>query len=81
MKVCPEDPAADLISGVRAAYRADRTIAIGSCAPIPLGDLAALVTRCYPEFAVSSEIQEDAALLAETREDIDSYRKWMEECV
>ena len=52
----------DMVAGVRAAYRAEHTIDVGGCAPMPLSDIAVLLTRFYPEFAVSSEILDDETL-------------------
>lgn len=53
----------DMQQKLQAFDRSRRTIAIGSCAPAPLWDLAPCVSSLYPEKTIISELNETGALL------------------
>ncbi len=53
----------DMVEKVRAFDRSQHTIAIGGCAPVPLNNLLSLLPEHFPDMAVSSELNSDAALL------------------
>ena len=52
------EQAHDLVEQVRYFDRSQRTISIGSCAPAPLWELISMVSRLYPEMAISSEMKD-----------------------
>ena len=62
------DQARDLVDRVRAFDRSQRTLAIGSCAPAPLWELAPLVSRLYPEMTIASEMKDPQDLMEGLRE-------------
>lgn len=43
--------------------RANHTLAIGSCAPIPLLDVMRLATQCYPDLNITIEMKSNSVLL------------------
>lgn len=47
----------DLVFRVRSFDRMNRTISIGSCAPIPGAQLVKKLRQCYPDMTISSEIK------------------------
>lgn len=44
------------INAIRAFDKKNRTIAIGSCAPMPLADMTEMASTLYSDFTISSEI-------------------------
>ena len=62
----------EMVRLLRSAYRASRTISLGSCAPAPLWQIQPLLTRLYAEMTLASEIQEDEVLLKGLQSD--TYR-------
>ena len=53
----------DMVNGVRALDRNQRTIAVGSCAPAPLWNIVPTLNTIYPEMTISSEIKEPDKLM------------------
>lgn len=53
----------DMVNGVRALDRNQRTIAVGSCAPAPLWNIVPMLNTIYPEMTISSEIKEPDKLM------------------
>lgn len=51
------------INAIKAFDRRNRTISIGSCAPIPLSELTEAVSTLYRDFTISSKIDEVETLL------------------
>lgn len=51
------------INAIKAFDRRNHTISIGSCAPIPLSELAEAVSTLYRDFTISSKIDEVELLL------------------
>lgn len=47
----------DMVFRVRSFDRMNRTISIGSCAPIPGAQLVKKLRQCYPDMTISSEIK------------------------
>ena len=58
----------DLTESVRAFDRRRRTIALGSCAPVPRRELQALLPSLWPEMTSTSELTTDAPLLGGLRD-------------
>lgn len=56
------DQLGDMVFRVRAFDRMNRTISIGSCAPIPGAQLVKKLRQCYPDMTISSEIKTTAQL-------------------
>lgn len=54
----------DLVDRVVAFDRSLRTLAVGACAPFPLGEVLPTIQQCLPGMAVTSEVASDARLLA-----------------
>ena len=52
-----------MVEQVRAFDRSQRTILIGSCAPVPLDGLFPTLSRCCPDMTITSEMREDPVLL------------------
>ena len=55
--------AKDMVEHIQAFDRANRTIAIASCAPAPLWELLPILSRMYPDMTVSSEMRCDETML------------------
>ena len=53
----------EMVRLVRSLYRSHRTIALGSCAPMPTYQIQSLLTQLYSDMTISSEIQDDETLL------------------
>ncbi len=53
----------EMVRLIRGAYRASRTIVLGSCAPAPLWQIQPILTRLYGDMTISTEIPDDEALL------------------
>lgn len=53
----------DMILRLRSFERSRHTIAVGSCAPVPLWDIIPQFSSLYPEMTISSETREDDKLL------------------
>lgn len=51
------------ISAIRAFDRKNYTIAIGSCAPIPLSELTEAISTLYKDFTITSKIDDSEILL------------------
>ncbi len=62
------EQAHDLVEQVRYFDRSQRTISIGSCAPAPLWELISMVSRLYPEMAISSEMKDSEVLISGLKE-------------
>lgn len=62
------EQAQNLVEQVRSFERSQRTISIGSCAPVPMLELVSLVSRLYPEMAISSEMKDNQILLDGVRD-------------
>ena len=60
----------DMISRVQAFNRSQRTILVGSYAPAPLWEILPVLSDCYPERTISSEIRDNEALLQGLRDDV-----------
>ena len=60
----------DMILRVQAFDRSQRTILMGSCAPVPLWEIVPILTNLYPERTISSELRENDVLLQGLRDDI-----------
>ena len=52
-----------MISRIQAFDRSQRTILIGSCAPVPLWEIPPVLSGLYPDMTISSEIRENGVLL------------------
>ena len=64
------DKCQDLISRVQAFDRSQRTILIGSCAPMPLWDIPPVLSDLYPDRTISSEMRENDVLLQGLRDGV-----------
>ena len=64
------DQCQDMISRVQAFDRNQRTILIGSCAPMPLWEIPPVLSNLYPDRTISSEMRENDVLLQGLRDDI-----------
>lgn len=53
----------EMVRLVRSLYRSHRTIVLGSCAPMPLLQIQAVLTRLFNEMTISTEIQDDDVLI------------------
>ena len=53
----------EMVHLVRSLYRSHRTIALGSCAPMPIYPVQTVLTRLFSEMTISTEIQDDETLL------------------
>lgn len=51
------------INAIKAFDRRNRTISIGSCAPIPLSELTEAISTLYRDFTISSKIDDNEILL------------------
>lgn len=60
----------NLVEDVRDFDRKNRTISIGSCAPIPMNKLIWLLTEIFPSVAISSEMNSDEYLLRGLKKDL-----------
>ena len=58
----------EIIERVRSFDRANRTICIGACAPVPLEQIVPQVTALYEGMTVSQELRPDAPLLEGLRD-------------
>lgn len=58
----------EIIERVRAFDRANRTISIGSCAPVPLSEIVPILSRLYEGMTISQELGTDATLLNRLRD-------------
>lgn len=52
-----------MVEQVRSFDRSQRTILIGSCAPVPLDGLFPILSRCCPDMTITSELRENEVLL------------------
>lgn len=52
-----------MVEQVQAFDRSQRTIALGSCAPVPLDGLFPILSRYWPNMTITAEMREDPALL------------------
>lgn len=59
----------DYVEKVRDFDRKNRTVRVGSCAPIPLNQFSFLFTQLFPEIALVSELNVDEELLRGLQED------------
>ena len=57
-----------MISRIQAFDRSQRTIFIGSCAPVPLWEIPPVLSGLYPDMTISSEIRENGVLLQGLRD-------------
>ena len=62
--------AQDMISRVQAFDRSQRTILIGSCAPMPLWEIPPHLSDLYPDRTISSEMRENKVLLQGLRDGV-----------
>ena len=60
----------DMIGRVQAFDRSQRTILIGSCAPMPLWEIPPVLSDLYPDRTISSEMRENDVLLQGLRDDV-----------
>ena len=60
----------DMIGRVQAFDRSQRTILIGSCAPMPLWGIPPVLSDLYPDRTISSEMRENDVLLQGLRDDV-----------
>lgn len=60
----------DMISRVQAFDRSQRTILIGSCAPMPLWEIPPHLSDLYPDRTISSEMRENKVLLQGLRDGV-----------
>ena len=58
----------EIVERVRAFDKANRTISIGSCAPVPLSEIVPILSRLYEGMTISQELRTDAALLQGLRD-------------
>ena len=58
----------EIIERVRAFDRQNRTISIGSCAPVPLDQIVPVLSRLYEGMTISQELGGDATLLSRLRD-------------
>jgi len=58
----------NMVTHVQTFDRANRTIAIGSCAPAPLWELLPELSRLYPDMTISSDLKEDNDVLLDLLE-------------
>lgn len=59
-----------MISRIQAFDRSQRTILIGSCAPVPLWEIPPVLSGLYPDMTISSEIRENGVLLQGLRDNV-----------
>ena len=64
------DKCQDMISRVQAFDRSQRTILVGSCAPMPLWEIPAVLSDLYPDRTISWEMRENDVLLQGLRDDV-----------
>ena len=64
------DKCQDMISRVQSFDRSQRTILIGSCAPMPLWEIPPALSDLYPDRTISSEMRENDLLLQGLRDDV-----------
>ena len=64
------DKCQDMISRVQAFDRSQRTILVGSCAPMPLWEIPPVLSDLYPDRTISSEMRENDVLLQGLRDDV-----------
>lgn len=62
--------ARDLVTRLQAFDRSQRTILVGSCAPVPLWEIPPVLSDLYPDRTISAEIRENEVLLQGLREDV-----------
>lgn len=60
----------DMVQLVRAFDRANHTLSIGACAPMPLLSMVQAAARAYPDMAVTSELKDCGLLLEGLRNGI-----------
>ena len=60
----------DMVSRVQAFDRSQRTILIGSCAPMPLWEIPPVLSGLYPDMTISSEMRENDILLQGLRDGV-----------
>lgn len=58
----------EIIERVRAFDRANRTISIGSCAPVPLSEIVPILSQLYEGMTISQELATDEILLNRLRD-------------
>ena len=58
----------EIIERVRAFDRQNRTISIGSCAPVPLDQIVPVLSRLYEGMTISQELGGDVTLLSRLRD-------------
>ena len=59
----------DFVDAVRTFDRKNRTISIGSCAPVPMNELIWLLTETFPDASITSEMNSEDYLLRGLKED------------
>ena len=64
------DKCQDMISRVQAFDRSQRTILVGSCAPMPLWEIPPTLSDLYPDRTISWEMRENDVLLQGLRDDV-----------
>ena len=64
------DKCQDMISRVQAFDRSQRTILVGSCAPMPLWEIPPVLSDLYPDRTISWEMRENDVLLQGLRDDV-----------
>ena len=64
------DKCQDMISRVQAFDRSQRTILVGSCAPMPLWEIPPALSDLYPDRTISWEMRENDVLLQGLRDDV-----------
>ena len=60
----------DLVSRLQAFDRSQRTILLGSCAPVPLWEIPPVLSALYPDRTISSEMRENDVLLQGLRDSV-----------
>ena len=58
----------EIIERIRAFDRANHTISIGACAPVPLDQIVPLLSHLFEGMTISQELGTDAALLSRLRD-------------
>ena len=60
----------DMINRIQAFDRSQRTILVGSCAPMPLWEIPPTLSDLYPDRTISSELRENGVLLQGLRDGV-----------
>lgn len=63
------DKQAEMLNAVREFDRKNRTIAVGSCAPVPLEQIRSLLAQKFPDMAISAELNGGKNLLRDFQND------------